>query len=177
MCSNQTVKAKLRLALKGIPFPDTNLPDEPAFNRDGLLAAVKRAPDFLSLSPNPQRDCRRRDAVPFFGASAKKDNQSVIDGRSKTDLVFSWSGTRMFIENKIIRSGRECDIKNALVQVVEYLNLYDVPVAALLIFDEGRGSDREWQQGTAEHTVIACLTERYPFCVARLRRGKDTFVY
>ena len=83
----------------------------------------------------------------------------------------------MFIENKIIRRGRECDIKNALVQVIEYLNLYDVPVAALLIFDDGVGIGREWQQGTAEHTVIACLTERYPFCVARLRRGRDTCAY
>lgn len=46
-----------------------------------------------------------------------------FDGHSQSDCLFRKNSLTILIENKIIREGKkeECNIKNAMVQTIEYL--------------------------------------------------------
>jgi len=98
-----------------------------------------------------------------------------VRNKKQTDLLFSFGNHNFFVENKIVRN-RECDIKNSLVQGVEYLNLYDVSVGIVLIFDGGRGKNPEWEGGK-EVVLINALTEAFPLCVVRVREHCETKIY
>jgi hypothetical protein len=167
---------RLGNAFRAICWPNGSLPRETRFNKESLLSLLQRASDLASLEDVPEKGQRRENAKPFFGASALASNLSVVHWRSRTDLVAKWNGTFIFVENKIIRAARECDIKNALVQAVEYLGLYNVSLAVVLVFDQGRAKDREWDTNSSEYALIACLARRYPILVVRVREGHNTCV-
>ena len=151
---------------------------EDKFNKDILLGLLKTVSCLTGIEHVEEHDRRNSEAVPFFGWGACGISCSQIDGHCKSDLIFRKDQLFLLIENKLIRNGKneEYNIKNALVQTIEYLNLYKVAGAVLLIFDAGRAKDREWD-GNKEEKLINCLNSEYPLCVVRIREGYDTKIY
>jgi hypothetical protein len=156
---------------------ETNM-HEDKFNADKLCHALSSVDYFSNIKIIDEKNKRRNKATPFFGWAACGSSLDRIDGNSKADFIFQKNDLNILIENKIIRDGKneECNIKNALVQTIEYLNLYDVSGAIALIFDDGRAKERDWAGGQ-EEKLINCLTVEYPICIVRVRDGKKTCVY
>ena len=169
---------KIFQAFEGLTWPDgTNL-HEDKFNKTKLFDVLKSVSSLSDIEMIDEKDIRRDAAVPFFGWGAIGENQDKIDGHVKSDYSFKKNELNLLIENKIVRYGKkeEDNIKNALVQTIEYLNLYDVSGAILLIFDDGRAKQQDWDN-RQEQRLIKCLTSEYPICVVRIRRGKSTCTY
>jgi hypothetical protein len=163
---------------KGLTWPDgTELPED-KFNKTRLRDILTSLQSLSNISEVNESSVRCESAFPFFGWGAKARRPNSITRHIKSDYLFTHNSTYLLIENKIIRDGKleECNIKNALVQVIEYLNVYDVSGAILLVFDDGRAKERDWRSGQ-EEKLINCLTSAYPFCVVRVRRAKDTCIY
>jgi hypothetical protein len=140
-----------------------------------LLNSVRELNGVEAVS---DRELRNNSATPFFGYRASETDPQVMSNRGGTDLLFRKDGINFFIENKLVRYGKneECNIKNSFVQAIEYLNLYRVDAAIVFIFDAGRAKDREWDN-SAEHKLIECLIVNYPICVVRIREKCPTKVY
>ena len=95
--------------------------------------------------------------------------------KHKADFLFSFGEKKYFVENKIIRVGKECNIKNGLVQAVEYLHLYCYKLLGIyLVFDGGRGKGKDWDISTPEYKLIHTITNAYEdMCVVRVRKLED----
>lgn len=132
----------------------------------------------MPIEAAEEQTMRSSAARPFFGwgTCICTDDRVRISRKVKTDATFQLNGTKCFIENKIIQPGRECDIKNAIVQAIEYLNLYEVMLGALLILDAGKGSAADWR-GHEEGRLLVTLTSEYPLCVVRVRERQATEVF
>jgi hypothetical protein len=164
-------------AFKGLTWPDLIDLSEDKFNKNKLYNLLKSVPDLSDIEMINEKDIRRNAALPFFGWGASRENLDKIDAHVTSDLSFKKGEINLLIENKLVRDDKNEDsIKNALVQTIEYLNLYNVSGAILLVFDDGRAKKREWENNPEEH-LIKCLTSKYPFCVVRIRKDKRTCVY
>ncbi len=163
---------------RGINWPSSIQISEDSFNKNDLLPLLNNVPELIGIEEVSESELRDNSSTPFFGYRASKDDPQVMSNRGGTDLLFRKDGINLFIENKLIRrGGEECNIKNSFVQAVEYLNLYTVDAAIVMIFDAGRAKDREWEDSPAEHELIQCLTTQYPMCVVRIREKFQTRVY
>ncbi len=151
---------------------------EPEFNKDLLLNLLKQMDCLSDLEHIDEKELRNPDALPLFGWGGCGKNFSKINGNVKSDLTFKKDGISILVENKLIRNGKneECNIKNAIVQTIEYLNLYKVAGALLLIFDAGRAKDREWEN-SAEKKLLDSLLSNYPLCIVRIRKDCETKIY
>lgn len=159
-------------------WPDVAIGNEVSFNRDALAPILRSTKGLADIEIVDQSKLRLSSALPFFGWGAYTDSNrsEKIHGKVRTDLTFTKGQCTFFVENKIVQNGRECDIKNALVQAVEYLNLYTVALGIVLIFDDGRGRNRAWR-GHPEEGLIEVLTCAYPICVVRVCPNRSTETY
>ncbi len=177
---NQVIQ-ELFSALGRLNWPYSLGSNEVSFNQTSLFPMLASLQGLGgSIEAINQNRLRRVTARPFFGWGASGNNRMSIHGNVKTDLTFRFRDLYFYIENKILRPGnknyRECDIKNSLVQIVEYLNLYDVSAGVLLIFDGSKGKSMDWNSN-AEEVLINTLTSSYPMCVVRVRQNHQTRVY
>ena len=165
-------------AFESLAWPEGTDMHEDKFNKEKLHAVLKSVDCLCDIEIVDEKSIRRAEAVPFFGWAACGTSLNRIDGHSQSDCLFRKNSLNILIENKIIREGKkeECNIKNAMVQTIEYLNLYNVSGAILLIFDDGRAKERNWDN-SQEQRLINCLISEYPFCVVRIRRNEKTRVY
>ena len=162
-------------AISGLRWPNVNIGSETHFNRENLEGILKSTSGFEDIQIVEQSTLRHSNALALFGWGAKTRNAN-ISRRVKTDMTFKKGQCDFFIENKLIKKGRECDIKNALVQAVEYLNVYVVDIGIVLLFDRGRGKDIDWGCHPEEKLVKA-LTSVYPLCIVRVRENQRTQAY
>jgi hypothetical protein len=167
---------KIFICFQHIKWPNSIDEREDKFNKDKLLNLIKSITALSDIQLVQECGLRRKEALPFFGWGAVGDEKTQINGNVKSDLTFRKGEINLIIENKLICKGKEDYIKNSLVQTVEYLNLYNVAAAILLIFDAGRAKDREWDN-YPENTLIRCLTSNYPICVVRVRERDSTRIY
>lgn len=166
---------KLFKSLQLLSWPADLGSNEDHFNRTRLLNLLNQLDGLGTIQVVNESDLiRRQNATPFFGWGKNKVS-NTISGHLKADLLFSFGDFNFFVENKIV-TNRECDIKNSLVQGIEYLNLYDVSVGIVLIFDSGRGKEQEWEEGK-EAVLINALTKAFPLCVVRVREQFNTKIY
>ena len=162
-------------AFHGLNWPnDTDLSEE-RFNKNKLPDLIKSLDSLSDISDEKEIDVRNKLAVPFFGWGANRKNSNIINGKVKSDYFFKEDAISLLIENKIVFEKAECNIKNALVQTIEYLNLYKVVGAILLIFDDGCAKNREWNK--QEERLINCLTSEYPVGLVRVRKDKRTCIW
>jgi hypothetical protein len=165
-------------SLNGLRWPNGGIGTERKFNRACLTEIFHLTPGLEDIEVINQSTIRRSNASPFFGwgASSGSSGGAIVTGRVKTDQTYKKGPFVFFVENKLIKRCRECDVKNALVQAVEYLNLYDVDFGIVLLFDGGRGSNLEWQC-RPEEKLIRTLISVYPICVVRVRENEPTISY
>lgn len=163
---------------KQLNWPSSIDLHEDKFNKDNLMELLRTSSCLMDIEHVEEKDFRNSEALPFFGWGACGKTFSQIDGQVKSDLIFKKDGVLLLVENKLIRDGKneECNIKNALVQTIEYLNLYKVAGGILLIFDAGRARGREWVTNKEEN-LINCLISEYPLCVVRIREKYETKIY
>ena len=170
-----SVISKLFKSLQLLSWPADLGANEDHFNRTRLFNLLNQLDGLGSIQViNESNRIRRQNATPFFGWGKNKLS-NTISGHLKTDLLFSFGDHNFFVENKII-TNRECDIKNSLIQGIEYLNVYHVSVGIVLIFDGGRGKEQEWEGGK-EAVLINALTKAFPLCVVRVREQFNTKTY
>jgi hypothetical protein len=161
-------------ALAELRWPDFQLSDEDTFNRTRLPDYCRTVWRPAEMTVVEQSSLKRLRAGPFFGWGVS-DEQPQRGRRVEPDLTFKTGPNAFLVENKIIRERGECEIKNSLVQVVEYLWRYEVDAGILLILDEGRGASMDWHSGP-EQRLIDAITVAYPICVARIRKNRATYI-
>jgi len=159
-------------------WPSGPIGKEVRFNLADLAPILRSAKGLENIQTVDKTNLRRSSAFPFFGwgAYTASNGSEKIRGNVGTDLTFKKGPCTFFVENKIVKKGRECNIKNALGQAVEYLNLYTVTLGIVLIFDAGRGKDAEWRC-RPEERLINVFTSAYPICVVRVRLNRHTETY
>lgn len=163
--------------LKKIRWPERILSysNETEFNKIELCKIFQTSFEIDCIDTVDQLSVRKKDARPFFGWAATE--KYTIHSMSKSDKVFKSCGINFVVENKIVKPKLEWYINTSFVEGVGYLNLYDIDLLVVLIFDYGRGKYSEWDDNENELKLINIFISNYPMWIVRVRQNYSTKVY